>query len=111
MTNPIRNQLALIANHTISADKIPKVRHYVVFLIYSWANEVIAALAGIGIAFPVVSGNSSKFTPQAATYLIGQPALQPIATTTSAASTVTANQVFFFFGLFLGTCECGPPES
>src|SRR5271165_6446144 len=49
--HPAEQKLRTIARYTVSAQKIPSVRHYIIYTVYSWTNDVIAAMAGIGITF------------------------------------------------------------
>jgi hypothetical protein len=49
--HPVEQKLWTIARYTVSAQKIKTHRHYIIFVVYSWTNELIVALAGIGITF------------------------------------------------------------
>jgi hypothetical protein len=75
-TNPFKVNLRQIAQYTVSAGRVKRQYRYICYLIYSWGNDFIALLAGIGIGYPALTSVNSGGSTPPSKYLSSHEILQ-----------------------------------
>jgi hypothetical protein len=67
--HPVKSKLEIITRYTVSARHIKRGWFYILFSFYTWTSDLIVALAGIGIAHPLLTraatASAQSPTPQA----------------------------------------------